>query len=76
MKVIIIFVIVLLQTYIIMPTNKTEEQKSSLVRQYKDFEIRFYPLSPKAWWQGRSDGKLKCQIKTAWSCKRTMNAQT
>jgi hypothetical protein len=49
MKVIIIFVIVLiaiivlLQSYIIMPTNKTEEQKYSLVRKYKEFEIRFYP---------------------------------
>ena len=26
-----------------MSTNKTEEQKYSLVRKYKDFEIRFYP---------------------------------
>jgi hypothetical protein len=26
-----------------MPKNKTEEQKYSLVREYKDFEIRFYP---------------------------------
>jgi hypothetical protein len=26
-----------------MPINKTEEQKHSLVRKYKDFEIRFYP---------------------------------
>ncbi|MCU0462231.1 MAG: heme-binding protein [Bacteroidales bacterium] len=26
-----------------MPTNKTEEQKHSLVRKYDDFEIRFYP---------------------------------
>ena len=26
-----------------MPTNKTEEQKYSLVRKYDDFEIRFYP---------------------------------
>jgi hypothetical protein len=49
MKVIIIFVIativliVLFQSFIIMPTNKTEEQKYSLVRKYKDFEIRFYP---------------------------------
>jgi hypothetical protein len=25
-----------------MPTNETEEKKS-LVRKYKDFEIRFYP---------------------------------
>jgi hypothetical protein len=49
MKVIIIFVIAviavifLFQSFIIMPTNKTEEQKFSLVRKYKDFEIRFYP---------------------------------
>jgi len=49
MKVIIIFVIVsivlivLFQSFIIMPTNKTEEQKYSLVRKYKDFEIRYYP---------------------------------
>jgi hypothetical protein len=49
MKVIIIFVIativliVLFQSFIIMPTNKTEEQKYSLLRKYKDFEIRFYP---------------------------------
>lgn len=26
-----------------MPANKTEQQKYTLVRQYKDFEIRFYP---------------------------------
>ncbi|MCE5346149.1 MAG: heme-binding protein [Bacteroidales bacterium] len=26
-----------------MSTNKTEEQKYSLIRKYKDFEIRFYP---------------------------------
>ena len=49
MKVIIIFVIVifvlivLFQSFIIMPANKTEEQKHSLIRKYKDFEIRFYP---------------------------------
>jgi hypothetical protein len=49
MKVIIIFVIVifvlivLFQSFIIMPANKTEEQKHSLVRKFKDFEIRFYP---------------------------------
>jgi hypothetical protein len=38
-----ILLIVLLQSFIIMPINKTEEQKHSLVRNYKDFEIRFYP---------------------------------
>jgi hypothetical protein len=26
-----------------MQTNKTEEQKHSIIRKYKDFEIRFYP---------------------------------
>ena len=36
-------IIVLLQSFVIMPTNKTEEQKYSLIRKYKDFEIRFYP---------------------------------
>ena len=40
---IIILLIVLLQSFIIMPIIKTEEQKYSLVRRYKDFEIRFYP---------------------------------
>ena len=49
MKAIIIFVIdliaiiVLFKFFEIMPKNKTEEQKYSLVRKYKDFEIRFYP---------------------------------
>ena len=33
----------LLQSFTIMSTNKTEEQKYSVVRKYKDFEIRFYP---------------------------------
>ena len=36
-------IIVLLQSFVIMPANKTEEQKHSLIRKYKDFEIRFYP---------------------------------
>ena len=40
---VIILLTILLQSFIIMPTNKTEEQKYSLVRNYKDFEIRFYP---------------------------------
>jgi len=48
MKVLIIFVvfivsIILFQSSIIMPKNKTEEQKYSLVRKYNHFEIRFYP---------------------------------
>lgn len=50
MKVIIVFVavivlIVLFQSFIIMTTNKTEEQKYSVVRKYDDFEIRFYPTA-------------------------------
>jgi hypothetical protein len=40
---VVILLIVLFQSFIIMPVNKTEEQKYSLVRKYKDFEIRFYP---------------------------------
>ena len=40
---VIIPIILLLQSFTIMSTNKTEEQKYSLVRKYKDFEIRFYP---------------------------------
>lgn len=36
-------IIVLFQSFIIMPVNKTEEQKYSVVRKYDDFEIRFYP---------------------------------
>jgi len=38
-----ILLIVLLQSFTIMPANKTEEQKYTLVRKYDDFEIRFYP---------------------------------
>jgi hypothetical protein len=40
---VITLLIILLQSFIIMPINKTEEQKHSLIRKYKDFEIRFYP---------------------------------
>jgi hypothetical protein len=38
-----ILLFVLLQSFTNMPANKTEEQKHSIVRKYKDFEIRFYP---------------------------------
>jgi len=38
-----VLLLVLLQSFTIMPINKTEEQKYSLVRKYNDFEIRFYP---------------------------------
>ena len=40
---VIILLIVLLQSFTIMPIIKTEEQKHSLIRKYKGFEIRFYP---------------------------------
>lgn len=36
-------IIVLFQSFIIMPKTKTEEQKYSVVRKYDGFEIRFYP---------------------------------
>jgi hypothetical protein len=39
----IILITLLIQSFTIMSTNKTEEQEYSLVRKYKDFEIRFYP---------------------------------
>jgi len=38
-----ILITLLLQSFTIMPINKTEEQKYSVVRKYDDFEIRFYP---------------------------------
>jgi len=38
-----VILLILLQSFTVMPINKTEEQKHSLVRKYKDFEIRFYP---------------------------------
>jgi hypothetical protein len=39
---VIILLTFLLQSIIAMSTNKTEEQKYSLIRKYKDLEIRFY----------------------------------
>jgi effector-binding domain-containing protein len=50
MKIIIIFIIcivciILFQSFIIMSTNKTEEQKYSIIKDYGGFEIRFYPSS-------------------------------
>jgi hypothetical protein len=41
--IVIILLTILFQSFISMQTNKTEEQKHSLIRKYKDFEIRFYP---------------------------------
>jgi hypothetical protein len=43
MIILIIGLIILFQSNIIMSTNKTEEQKYTLVKTYDDFEIRFYP---------------------------------
>ena len=40
---VIILITILLQSFIIMSTNKTEEQRYSIIQKYKDFEIRFYP---------------------------------
>jgi hypothetical protein len=40
---VIFLIIVLLQSFTVMATNKTEEQKNTLIKKYKDFEIRFYP---------------------------------
>jgi hypothetical protein len=51
MKILIIFIIaifvliILFQSFVILPVNKTEEQKYTLIRQYREFEIRFYPSS-------------------------------
>lgn len=41
--VVIILLTLLLQSFTIMSANKTEEQKYTLVRKYREFEIRFYP---------------------------------
>jgi hypothetical protein len=40
---VVILIIVLFQSFIIMPANKTEEQKHSVIKKFKEFEIRFYP---------------------------------
>jgi len=40
---IIIVLIALFQSYMIMASNKTEEQKYTVILKEKDFEIRFYP---------------------------------
>ena len=40
---VVILLTFLLQSFTIMSANKTEEQKYTVVREFKDFEIRFYP---------------------------------
>jgi len=39
----ILVAIILFQSLVIMPINKTEEQKYTIIKKYNDFEIRFYP---------------------------------
>jgi hypothetical protein len=41
--VVIIIVVVVFQSYTVMSSNNTEEQKYTVIRKEKDFEIRFYP---------------------------------
>ena len=38
-------IVILLQAYIIMSTNKTEHQRYNMILKQPDFEIRFYPPS-------------------------------
>jgi hypothetical protein len=40
---VIILLTVLLQSFTIMSKNKTEEQKYTVIKKFKEFEIRFYP---------------------------------
>jgi hypothetical protein len=41
--VVIIVIMVVFQSFTVMSANKTEEQKYTVIRKEKDFEIRFYP---------------------------------
>ncbi len=43
LTVIVIILMVLFQSYTVMSSNKTEEQKYTVILKDKDFEIRFYP---------------------------------
>ena len=40
---VVVLLTLLLQSFILMSTNRTEEQRYSIIQKYKDFEIRFYP---------------------------------
>jgi hypothetical protein len=40
-----IFIIVIFQSFTLISTKKTEEQKYTVIHQDKDFEIRFYPAA-------------------------------
>ena len=39
------FLFLIFQSYMIMATNRTEQQKYNVIQKNKDFEIRFYPAS-------------------------------
>ncbi len=39
----ILVAVILFQSLVIMPINKIEEQKYTIIKKYNDFEIRFYP---------------------------------
>ena len=43
--VVIIIIIAVFQSFTLMSANKTEEQKYTVIRNEKDFEIRFYPAA-------------------------------
>ncbi|MBK7212998.1 MAG: heme-binding protein [Bacteroidales bacterium] len=38
-----VFIFIIFQSFMLMPSTKTEEQKYTVILQEKDFEIRFYP---------------------------------
>jgi hypothetical protein len=40
---IVLLLTLLLQSFVVMSTKNTEEQKYSIIKMFKDFEIRFYP---------------------------------
>lgn len=42
---VLLLIFVLLQSFTFMAINKTEEQKYTVVQQYPDFQIRFYPAA-------------------------------
>lgn len=39
----LIVLVFIFQSFVIMPINKTEQQKYTLIKEYNGFEIRFYP---------------------------------
>ena len=43
--VVLLILFIIFQSFMMMPSNKTEEQKYTVVQKEKDFEIRFYPAA-------------------------------